>query len=138
MTRDRVKIDQADNRQIETVSGALIGVGVVVVTQLLRFDSLDWPLTVSLFSFTISLPCLSIILLNLLHESRYTYFASIWYNNLIQQAGGWLSLIGMIGIFWHLSVWAGILFTLLGCAGFLAFWHYGDLLKEVNSRNRPG
>jgi len=113
MTTPRVTSDRVGNTQDQIASGGLIGIGVIVVTQLLALGVLDKALKVSLYCFVISIPLLSLYSLNLVVMSHNKYYSLTWYNLFSVGAGMLSALVGVGAVFWHFSRVACLIFAAL-------------------------
>ena len=114
-----------ESQQIEIGAGALVGLGVIAIVQMLSMQSLDVPLTVSLYSFAVSIPSLSAVFLCMREEIKHrVYPADQGWVNLLVIIGGLASSIGIGGLFFHFDNYAGIIFIIVSVLGLVVWFHY--------------
>jgi hypothetical protein len=97
--------------QRSVLSGAL-AIAFVGVTQLLQVKDLDTPLTVSLYAFVVAMPLIAaaLVLVDVVpRRMGNAYILEVWAGF----AGVQFSFVGMAGIFWHFSWFAGALFIVI-------------------------
>jgi hypothetical protein len=122
MDKDLTEKDRAINHHTEIMAGTLVGLGVIALVQMLSVQSLDVPLKVSLYSFAVSVPSLSAVFLALrdqgslgrmgIAESR---FATL--HEVLLFIGYLGSVIGISGLFFHFTTYAGIIFVAASLVG---------------------
>jgi hypothetical protein len=116
--------DDERSRTLDKVAlGALVGVGVLAVFQLLTLNQLDTPLKLALYSFAISIPLLSTYLAVLTSATPaiYNSMTSKWSYGLAAFGGGLTGLVGFTAVFWHFSAKLGVLFGGLSLFGLILF-----------------
>lgn len=100
------------NKDDEIIFSALFTIGFVAITQLMKVDVLDKPLTVALYCFAISLPFLSMMI----YIKRGERDVNMFYTSVVIIFGYRLGLIcaiaGMVSIFFHFSITIGIIFSI--------------------------
>jgi len=115
------------------IPSILVGLGVVAVVQMLSVERLDLPLTVSIFSFAVSIPCNSANVICMIAKGEHGTTA----NSRLATAGisaviriGVLSsFVGISGLFFHFTKYAGIVFIVFSVLG-LMLWTAYDLELE--------
>jgi hypothetical protein len=125
-------IDKDVNKRMEVISGALIGVAAIAVVETVGITQLDWPLTVSLYSFTISIPLLSLAFLSLMDESGYEYTVGDSWHVGAWLAGTLFSFVGLAAVICHHSFVATVLFAVLSFVGVIVGNIHAAMLREVN------
>lgn len=116
----------------QIVFGALMGLDVIIVLQLMTLARLDKPLSVALYCFVVAIPLLAMYVLSILTTMKYEYDVWVWYHLAAILAGGLASLAGVGALFFHFSWVAGGLFALLSVLGLGAYFHYNGQLKKLN------
>jgi hypothetical protein len=106
----------------QVVVGALLGVDMIAVIEMLGLSFLDTPLKISLYSFASAIQALATEMVNLVVMSRYKRELLTCYNTLAFLAGILASLFGIDMLFWHFSNKAGILFTILTVFGVINYF----------------
>ncbi len=100
-------------REREITCGALIGLALIAIVEMLSLPVLDIPLKMSVFSFAISIPVLSAVILCMINDSVFNQKP---HGEGIHRAwffGVFMSFLGIAGLFFHLSLFAGLLFVVL-------------------------
>jgi len=133
----RKKSAEKDAVDERLLFGALLGLGIVVVVQLISLRRLDRSLTLSLYCFAVSIPLLSMRLVNSLMFTYFEYDVSVWYNRISPLIGGFAALLGLNALFWHFSRIAGFLFGSLCIASLIAFGNYVYKLGKLNLPKLP-
>jgi hypothetical protein len=139
MSQEHIELRSPQSRK--TACGALAGVGVVALVQMLSVNSLDVPLKVSVCSFAFSIPVLSAVLICALVEDSYTGFrAGIPpYLKAINISGYLAALIGVDALFFHFAVYAGLIFTVTSLIGIVvAALYINQYINQVATKSgRP-
>ncbi len=104
-------------REREISSGAFIGLGVISIVGMLGLPSLDGPLTMSVFSFAISVPVLAAVVLCMIQEAIFPGTPHAGVIDFGWIVGVFTSLLGISGLFFHFNLFAGFLFILLSILG---------------------
>lgn len=136
MNEQKLPIDKTQNKIFEASSAALIGIGVIAIIELLGIANLDRALTVSFYSFVISIPMLSVVFLTLVDETKYEYRprgVPRVYMNIAWLVGALSSLAGIGALIYHFAGCAAILFAFLCVIGLIAWVHYSTELKKANA-----
>lgn len=107
----------------EIIAGALIGVDIIGILQLLGVSFLDSRLTLALYFFTVSLPLLAFFVFAVLIEKTRNCTLEAWYKFSALVLGMMGCLGGITLVIWHLSSNAGIVFVSLIGLG-LVFINY--------------
>ena len=126
------KADTVGDGQRKAVAGALIGVDLIAVFQLLTLPILDKRLTVALYCFAISIPSLAMYLRSVIAQSTCPYNILVWHVPLGGILGLTISVVGLGAVFFHLGIVAGCLFSVFAILGFLASNRYRQIIKQVN------
>jgi hypothetical protein len=127
----QTEFDNLRRRFLEAICGALIGVAIVSVIELLGLPNLDRALTVALYCFAISIPSLTYYMMTVLLDaaaeraSRYPL-----YNAMAFFIGILASLTGVASLFVHFSYKLGLLFIVLCLLGFYGQKLYDKDMKE--------
>ena len=101
-------------RQLGVIYGALILIGVYMVTPFLVAPSLDTSATISVIAFSVSIPLLAaLVLVNRqeVYRSRRTTSVTVVVTQAIAQGA---ALVGIVAGLWHITWVAGV--TFLGAA----------------------
>jgi hypothetical protein len=113
--------------------GALLGVSVVILTQLLqtKVSDLDWELWTSIFCFAASIPLLSMAVLTRTLEGTVNSapkkgFGLVWLGRL----GLFVAFVGIATVFWHFCWLASGLFVLASLVSLLVGESYYDKLPS--------
>lgn len=117
-------------------SGALIGIGIVILQGFFSSNSVDKPALVSVFAFAIAIPILSCNLLtNFIRRSNKKPSESIW-EILFYVVGIFAALTGIGAAFWHVCRFATLVFALSSAAGFIVFAivYYSSGTKKQSSK----
>ena len=98
------------------IMGALPGVASVALIQFLQLGTLDTALTLSLYSFATAIPVLSmglfIIAVHSAHQELGGYeLRTPLFAEIVETVGIFAAFAGIAGMFWHLSMLAGIVFV---------------------------
>jgi hypothetical protein len=112
--------------------GALLGVDIVSVTQLLSQTQLDTFLTIALYLFAIAIPIVGSYVCCLVLSSQYRHVPEVWYHFWMMIIGASCSVFGITALFYHFSLGMGSTFILF-CAS--AAWlciHYITRLNKAN------
>lgn len=104
-------------REREITCGALIGLALISIVEMLGLPALDIPLKMSVFSFAISIPVLSAVILCMTNDSVFNLKPHGEGIHLAWFFGVFMSFLGISGLFFHLSLFAGILFVVLSLTG---------------------
>ena len=110
--------------------GALVGVAIIALVQMLSVSSLDVPLKVSIYGFAVSVPSLTAVVLCLIDEARHgiaIYRTSLLWLVVI---GNLASFAGISGLFFHFSSYAGITFVTISAIGFGIWTRHRNNLKD--------
>lgn len=99
--------------------GALVGVAIVALVQMLSVNSLDVSLKVSTYGFAVSIPSLTAVVLCLMDEARHGIAMYRTRLLLLMLAGSLASFVGISGLFFHFSSYAGITFVAGSVIGFV-------------------
>jgi len=126
------KTNQKDSAELQTILGALIGLDIILVTQMLGLAALDDWLRAALYCFVVAIPLLALCFLMIRAQIQRTYYVVMWYGEPSFIAGCAASLLGLAALFCHLSLRAGALFFILLLIGFAAYLHYLRTLDRVN------
>jgi hypothetical protein len=122
MSQQQAKIHR---RQVEVICGALVGLGVIAIVQMLSLNSLDIPLKISVCSFAVSIPSLTVVLLCEWTEIRIDFRSHApWVSfavGLLAWIGYISSLAGVSALFFHFMNYAGIIFLVMCVIG-LSIW----------------
>jgi hypothetical protein len=121
-------------RRRQLVLGGLIGVEAVAVIQLAALPSLDLPLTVVVYAFAFSLPCLSMAILAQDYESEFDYAATPLYKDLADTLGMIGGVVGIFALFWHFSLMIGVAFIASSVLAIVYILSYQRLLNTINKR----
>ena len=113
------KSDDVHLTHDQVAFGALVGVNVIAVVELLGLSQLDNSLRVALYCFAISIPLLCAYLININFANSYEHLTSCWYNVGAMAVGSLASIAGMASIFWHFSSTLGLLFVILCSFGII-------------------
>ena len=100
-------------REREITCGAFIGLGVISIVEMLGLPALDIPLKMSVFSFGVSIPVLTAVILCMINDSVFNLKP---HGEGIHRAwffGVFMSFLGISGFFFHFSLFAGLLFVVL-------------------------
>lgn len=129
--------EQAQAREsLKLGSGALVGLSVIAMVQMLSVNGLDLPLKVSVFSFAISIPLLSAIFLSAIVETSFDYSVDKPFFLKAVSLGGYLaSFVGVSALFFHFAIYAGVIFTGGSVIGFLAVTLYDNKLRALEGTN---
>jgi hypothetical protein len=120
------------NQGRKVASGALAGVSVVSIVQMLSVNSLDVPLKISVYSFAITIPALSAVFINTVVEDYYGGSRVRMPLLVIVTTIGYLAgLIGVAALFFHFAKYAGILFIVLSLLGIVAVGNHFNKLKTM-------
>jgi hypothetical protein len=113
MSKKLTETDRAIKRKTEIMAATLVGLGVIALVQMLGVQSVDVSLKVSIYSFAVSIPSLSAVFLALRDEvtsgpveQRFTIFYGV-----LLFTGYLSSLIGLGGLFFHFTPYAGIVYV---------------------------
>jgi hypothetical protein len=130
-------IEQAQAREsLKIASGALVGLAVVALVQMLSLNGLDLPLGVSVFSFAISIPLLSAAFISAIVETSFDYSVDKPFLLKAVMLSGYLaSLIGVSALFFHFAIYAGVIFIAGSVIGFLAVTLYDNKLRALEGTN---
>lgn len=134
MEKQRKKVDKSYTTESQVMAGALIGIGVISLIQLLSVGvgQLDLPLKISLYCFSISIPFLSAYWLNSREASHHEYYVDAWYDTLAVVLGSIGSITGICGLFWHFSWVMGVTFLAVILLGLISYVKYSDELEKAN------
>jgi len=130
-------IEQAQAREsLKIASGALVGLAVVAMVQMLSLNVLDLPLKVSICSFAISIPLLSAVFISAIVETSFDFSVDKPFLLKAVALGGYLaSLIGVPALFFHFAIYAGVIFIAGSVIGVLAVNVYDRKLRALEGTN---
>jgi hypothetical protein len=111
-----VKTNDKYSHEKQLLWGGISGLASVAIIQMIGQPKLDTALSVSLFAFAISIPFLVFCILAEILRRRflYTSVTNPWYLNSCNFLGISTGVIGLAGLFWHLSWQASIVFLFSG------------------------
>src|SRR5215813_10434791 len=109
MTLERREISR-NIKVVEVINGALAGIAVVAIVQMLSLQSLDVGLTVSVCCFAVSIPFLASLLLCKIQSERFGFTTNNVAIGRVSDFGKIFSLVGIGALFFHFTVYAGIIF----------------------------
>ena len=116
--------------------GALLGINVVAVVELVGVNQLDAALKVAVHCFAVSIPLLVLHILARINESQNKYHTeSGGYFYLVTFFSPFISLAGIGAFFWHFSPTVGLLFIVTGVFALVAFFGYTTELEKANQNN---
>jgi hypothetical protein len=134
MPHEHFDRDQTEEAWMKLGSGALVGLGVVSVVQMLSLNGLDLPLKVSVFSFAISIPLLSAVFISAVVRSAFEYVTDKpLLLRSISLVGYLASLTGVSALFFHFALYAGVVFIAGSLIGFVAVTIYDNKLRALES-----
>jgi len=158
LQQTKQEVDEFVNGDLvdEFVNGALSAICILIVVQLLGQESLDIPLTISLYCFAIAIPLLALITFFRRISPALKRFALFsmeikipssfennaefqsWLNNqpiripiTLGLASKLFPLVGIISFFWHFSGWVAFIFLLSGFIGW--FYTFFSLGMHIHS-----
>ncbi len=114
-------MSKEEDVRIEIVCGALVGLGVIALVQMLSVTTLDVPLRISLCSFAISIPSLTAVFLSFKERGPAAAGRSSRLLTFLWTIGNIASLIGISGLFFHFAVYAGVIFIVIFVLGLVAW-----------------
>jgi len=121
--------------------GALVGLGVIAIVQMLSVDGLDAPLNVSVWSFAFSIPSLSVTFMCSVTESQFGFTTNKGIYALplsgLSYFGHLASFVGISGLFFHFSILAGLIFMAISLFGFSIFVEFDSELDRLSRGKRP-
>jgi hypothetical protein len=97
----------------EIIGGALVGVDIIGIFQLVTLHALDIPLTGALYLFVISLPLLAFFVFSLHVERTRSCSIRIWYKDIAAVLGIMSTVAALAFLIFHLSKIAAMIFGLL-------------------------
>ena len=131
MSQELTEIERTVGRQVEILTGALVGLGVIALVQMLSLQSLDVPLIVSVYSFAVSIPSLSAVFLCMMEEAKFgvtTHERISTVMAILLAAGNLGTLIGISALFFHFATYAGIIFIASSLIGLVCWISYSNAL----------
>jgi hypothetical protein len=137
MSQDRIERHRRTNIETEVMSGALVGLGVIAIVQMLSVPSLDVPLKVSLYSFAISIPFLTVAFLCARIETGVDFrsnhpLVSLAFGSCVG-FGNLSSLAGISALFFHFMNYAGFIFIGVCVIGLVVWVAYeGAAAEDLN------
>lgn len=126
-----------DSRRTKIIFSGIVGFASIAMVQLLslRLDSLDIALTISLYSFAISLPFSTMILL--LSFFKENYKKSIPESKIFITFVALVALIFLFGVaalFFHFDTQKGIIFAICAIIGIGIFNYRDEKIKVLNNK----
>lgn len=134
----RKKADPSARSHDQLITGALIGLNIIILLQLLTLTPLDRPLSISLYCLVVAIPLLAMAQMNSMQASGLEYDLDSWLFDAAQAVAGLISLIALGALFWHLSPTSGRIFLALCFAALIGVIAYGFALGTINGKKRRG
>ncbi len=129
----KILVDKSIN---ETTNRAIfagpLAIALVAVIQLIGVSTLDTPLVVGLYSFSVAIPLCAFGVFNILTESGCPYTVYPLYRNILEFVGVAGSFTGTTAIFWHFNWYMGMSFMLASGLSVAAYLHLYGKLKQAN------
>ena len=118
------KINQRASQRRRLISGTMLGFAAVCIVQMLGLSQLDVALKVSLYAFAVSIPFHTMEFFDRMAEERYGIGINLPFRQDFMATALLISLVGVIGLFWHFSLVIAILFvgTTFTCFGMHALY----------------
>lgn len=137
MSQERIEIHRRSEHN-KIACGALVGLGVIAIVQMLSVNSLDAPLKVSVWSFAFSIPSLSVMFMCSITESQFGFTTNkkiyAWALGDLWYFGHLASFVGISGLFFHFSIIAGLIFVVTTVFGFTVFVEFDRALDELSKK----
>ena len=108
-----------------------IGVDVIALIEMIGLQVLNRRLTVAIVCLSASLPLLVLYILNRRFEAtREGRWAEVWYHDVAFAVGALLTIAGMGAMTFHVSILAGIIFSILFFVGVIVHFHYMSIIDR--------
>ena len=134
MRSQKMKTSEYTTRLHTLYAGGLIGISLIVLQVFIGLGKLDMPALISVLAFATAVPLLSGMLVTNFIERRYQYssprsrIVKVVENSFY--LGILIDLVGIAAAFWHLSLIAGIVFTIMTFVSGLFYSIYISSLSE--------
>src|SRR2546425_4291571 len=134
MQSQKMKTSEYTIRLHTLYAGGLIGISLIVLQVFIGLGKLDMPALISVLAFATAVPLLSGMLVTNFIERRYQYssprsrIVKVVENSFY--LGILIDLVGIAAAFWHLSLIAGIVFTIMTFVSGLFYSIYISSLSE--------
>ncbi len=119
----------ATNSGDRLISAGLLGVCLVAILQLVNKESLDACLWVTVYASAVAIPCLASVILMLDAQNRNDNSTLTWHYKYLLLIGIWAAVIAIISVFFHLSLIAGIISTVLSILSFICYLAYENRIR---------
>jgi len=136
----KYKVDTNFQNENRFIFSGLLGISVVAIIQFLQLSALDTPLTVSLYSFSVAVPLLTLSVFTITVTSHLEYTVVPGYLVMTHTIGTFAAFTGTVCIFWHFSRIAGIVFLLMSLIATVIYSWFDVALTKANKKeanNQP-
>lgn len=127
----KIPVNQKRNEQRRIIFGAFLGTSVVATIQLISIQSLDLPLTFSVYCFAVSIPLLTLGLYTAMIESREQFTVESRPVLYAEELGVLAAAGGILALFLHFSYPALVLVLAIGIALVLG-GYFDEKLAKAN------